>query len=76
MKYKAAETQQRTLIKTISWRILATLTTGVLVYAFTGNFTIALEVGAVEVVAKLILYYLHERGWSIIPWGRAKTTEK
>lgn len=76
MKYKAAETQKRTLIKTVSWRILATLTTGLLVYIFTGNFTIALEVGAVEVIAKLVLYYLHERGWSIIPWGMSKTAEE
>ena len=69
MKYKPAETQQRTVAKTITWRVVATLTTALLVYVFTGNFTIALEVGALEVVLKLLLYYLHERGWSYVPWG-------
>ena len=75
MKHKAAESQQRTLVKTISWRVVATLTTAILVFIFTGNFTIALEVGAFEVVAKLLLYYLHERGWSHISWGRRSSPE-
>lgn len=69
MKYTPAETQQRTLAKTMTWRILATMTTALLVYLFTGDFTLALEVGALEVILKLLLYYLHERGWSYIPWG-------
>ena len=69
MKYTAAETQQRTLAKTMTWRILATMTTALLVYLFTGDFTLALEIGALEVILKLLLYYFHERGWSYIPWG-------
>ena len=69
MKYTPAETHQRTLAKTVTWRILATMTTALLVYLFTGDFTLALEVGALEVILKLLLYYLHERGWSYIPWG-------
>lgn len=69
MKYTPAETQQRTLAKTMTWRILATMTTALLVYLFTGDFTLALEIGALEVILKLLLYYFHERGWSYIPWG-------
>ena len=69
MKYTPAETQQRTLAKTMTWRILATMTTALLVYLFTGDFTLALEVGALEVILKLLLYYVHERGWSYITWG-------
>lgn len=69
MKYKPAETQQRTLAKTMTWRVLATLTTALLVFLFTGDFTLALEVGTLEVILKLLLYYIHERGWSYVPWG-------
>jgi adenylylsulfate kinase len=69
MKYAPTETQRRTLAKTMTWRIMATLTTALLVFLFTGDFTLALEVGALEVIVKLLLYYLHERGWSYIPWG-------
>ncbi|MEN8249588.1 MAG: DUF2061 domain-containing protein [Bacteroidota bacterium] len=63
------ETHTRSVVKTISWRVLATLTTALLVYIFTGDITIAIEVGGLEAVAKLLFYYLHERGWAYIKWG-------
>jgi adenylylsulfate kinase len=69
MNLKKPETHKRTIAKTISWRIIATITTALLVFIFTGNFTMAVEVGALEAVLKLLFYYLHERGWSYIAWG-------
>lgn len=62
----------RTMVKTISWRALATITTISIVYLFTGELTLAAEIGLVEVVAKLALYYGHERLWNWIPWGRSR----
>lgn len=64
-----SEARKRAIAKTISWRILATATTILLVYLFTKRIDLSLEVGALEVVCKLILYYLHERGWNLIRWG-------
>lgn len=58
-------------MKTLSWRVVATLTTFGLVYAFTGELTVAASVGGIEVFAKLLLYYLHERGWNAVGWGKA-----
>ena len=69
MNLKNPDSHSRTVAKTISWRIIATITTALLVYIFTGDFTIAVEVGALEAVLKLLFYYLHERGWSHIAWG-------
>ena len=63
------ESKARSLSKAISWRVLATLTTAGLVYATTGELHIAISVGAMEVVAKFALYYLHERAWLRIPFG-------
>ena len=63
------ERKQRSLAKAITWRICATITTIILVLVFTGNLLIALSVGSVEVIAKLIIYYLHERAWGSIAWG-------
>jgi uncharacterized membrane protein len=60
----------RSVIKSITWRALATLTTITLVYLFTGDLTISLEIGAIEVVAKLLIYYFHERAWGWIGWGK------
>ena len=28
-----------------------------------------LDMGGLEVVSKLVLYYLHERGWNLTSWG-------
>jgi uncharacterized membrane protein len=66
------EHHTRSVIKGVSWRVIATLTTTGLVYAFTGEFALALEVGFLELVLKLLFYYLHERVWGRIPWGRRK----
>lgn len=66
------ENQHRSLIKTISWRSIATLTTIAIVYAFTREIPLSLGIGAVEVVSKMILYYFHERIWNLVGWGRAK----
>ncbi len=64
------ETKTRSIIKSVSWRILATLTTIVLVYIFIGDTKIALSVGGIEVFLKMLIYFLHERGWEKIRFGR------
>jgi uncharacterized membrane protein len=62
---------RRSLAKSFSWRILATLTTTTLVYLVTGTITIALEVGFLEMTAKIILYYVHEHAWKKVSWHTA-----
>lgn len=64
------ETKTRSVIKSITWRFLATLITVSLVYIFTGKIDTALEIGAIEVILKLIVYFLHERLWHIIRFGK------
>ena len=64
------EGKKRSFIKMISWRVWATITTMILVYIFTRKLEIAFTIGALEVVAKMILYYLHERVWNKIKLGR------
>ena len=64
------ETHARTIIKSVSWRVIATLTTMSIVFIFTKQPLIALEVGFFEVISKMLFYYLHERGWGKIAWGK------
>jgi adenylylsulfate kinase len=64
------ETNFRSVLKTISWRFLATLTTFSLVWIFTGKIDTALAVGGLEVIIKMIIYFFHERGWNRVKWGR------
>ncbi len=64
------ETHSRSILKSITWRVLATLTTMILVFIFTGDLVVSLGVGVLEAIFKIIIYYLHERTWDKIRWGR------
>ena len=64
-----SETKTRSILKTISWRILATLTTMILVFVFIGEIEVALSVGALEVIIKMIVYFFHERAWNKVSYG-------
>ena len=66
-KSKANETRYRSIMKSISFRIIATTATILIFYTFTGKLMLSLGAGAVETVVKLILYYLHERAWARVP---------
>ncbi len=59
----------RSLLKAVSWRIVGTIDTIVISYLWTGDVSKALKIGATEVVTKIFLYYLHERAWARIPLG-------
>lgn len=65
-----AESNVRSVAKTLSWRVIATTTTATIVWLFTGELTLAVAVGGVEAVTKMLLYYVHERGWDRIRLGR------
>ena len=62
----AAESHTRSLLKGLTWRILATTTTTVIAYLITGKIDSALRIGLFEFFAKLGIYYAHERLWTQI----------
>ncbi len=55
--------KKRHIFKTITWRIVGTLDTFLLSWLITGNIKIGAAISVVEIVTKMILYYLHERAW-------------
>jgi adenylylsulfate kinase len=64
------ETKKRSILKAISWRTWATITTAIIVFIFTGEFALAVTVGFLEVFAKMGLYFFHERLWHKIRYGK------
>ena len=64
------ESPMRSIVKAVSWRVIATVTTTLLVWLFTREVALALTVGAFEAVAKMALYFLHERAWNRLRFGR------
>lgn len=66
------EKHARSIVKTISWRITATITTFLLVWIFTNQLKTAFTIGSIEVFLKMLLYYLHERTWNKSRFGRVE----
>jgi uncharacterized membrane protein len=69
------ESNSRSIAKAISYRLLGSLSTALIVFVFSGNMTVSLGVGAADMVTKIALYYLHERLWNYISYGRQKPPE-
>ena len=61
---------KRSLIKTITWRVIATLDTFFISWFVTGKLVFAGAIASLEILTKMLLYFLHERGWARIKWGR------
>ena len=64
------ETKKRSVLKALSWRTWATITTAIIVFVFTGELALAITVGFLEVLAKMGLYFFHERLWQKISFGK------
>ncbi|MFK5959101.1 MAG: DUF2061 domain-containing protein [Lutibacter sp.] len=67
---KNSEKATRSIVKAISWRIIGTLDTIIISWFITGQIAMALSIGLVEVVTKMVLYFFHERIWNFIKWGK------
>ena len=73
----------RHIIKTISWRLVGAIDTILLVFVVyfflfgktEGAAEIAVSMFSIEIVTKMVLYYLHERVWYTSNWGVLKSTE-
>ena len=64
------ETNARSVAKALSWRILGTVATSALVFIFTGRLVLSLAVGGVEFVSKIGLFWVHERVWNRLRFGK------
>ncbi|MDD5570610.1 MAG: DUF2061 domain-containing protein [Bacteroidales bacterium] len=60
----------KSIIKAISWRLVGTCDTVFISWLLTGRAVVAFSIGGVEVFSKIALYYVHERVWTNLRWGR------
>lgn len=64
------DSHPRSFVKGVSWRTLGTIDTILLSFIVTGHIANSIKIGFTEIFTKIFLYYLHERIWDKIPWGR------
>jgi len=69
------ETHFRSVIKAVSWRAGGTLVTVIITWAVTGRLDLAVKVGVLETVVKIGAFYLHERIWDCLDFGKKKPPE-
>lgn len=67
---KLTDSPSRSVVKSISWRILGTLDTFLISWIITGETSVAFSIGSIELITKMVLYFFHERIWSTIKWGK------
>lgn len=66
------ETNKRSIAKGITWRVIATTTTICIVYFFFDRLDLAIAAGAIETVLKIGLFWIHERAWFKVRWGKKR----
>ena len=64
MREATEDSAIRSVVKTVSWRILATVTTVCVIYALTDDGDLAMTIGYLDATIKMGLYYFHERVWN------------
>ncbi len=70
------ESKTRSVLKSISWRIIGTIDTIIISYLIVGNTSVALSIGGIEVISKMVLYFAHERVWNYLKIGKIKKSHK
>ena len=60
----------RSLAKTLTWRITGSASTFTIAYMVTGSFGISSLVAVIQMCVNTVLYWLHERAWARVLWGR------
>lgn len=66
------DTTRRSIVKAISWRLLATAITSGILYLVTGRGEFAATIGLLDTSVKFFVYFGHERLWNRISYGRLK----
>ncbi|KQM24653.1 MULTISPECIES: DUF2061 domain-containing protein [unclassified Sphingomonas] len=67
--FKGLESHPRSLVKAVSWRTVGSIDTFVLGLFFSGSAKLAGAIAGTEVLTKILLFYFHERAWSLVRWG-------
>lgn len=66
------EKSRRSLLKTVSWRVTGSLSTAIIAWLVIGDVAVAGALALIQAMANSVLYYLHERAWNRIDFGRQK----
>ena len=64
------DSRKRSLVKALSWRLLALAITTTVAWFMFEDVKVAASVGVIDSLAKILVYYFHERFWQRVPFGK------
>jgi uncharacterized membrane protein len=70
------ESHKRSILKALTWRVLATMVTILVVYFLTKKVALSLGAGFIDATIKVFIYYAHERVWDRTRFGRRKEAKE
>ena len=59
-----SDSEKKSIMKAITWRVVATTDTFLISWLLTGQWKLGVGIAGLEVVTKMFIYYFHERAWS------------
>ena len=68
MQYQ--EERKRSIVKAIAYRIIGVVGTAIIVFLFTKEATMSASIAVIDFIAGATMYYIFERIWNLIPWGK------
>jgi uncharacterized membrane protein len=69
-RWALSDSNRRSLVKTITWRVTGSTAAVLIAYAVTGSIAVSSTIGILHLIINTFLYYIHERIWARITWGR------
>ncbi|MHA1812878.1 MAG: DUF2061 domain-containing protein [Candidatus Thorarchaeota archaeon] len=69
------EKRSRALVKALVYRIVAVIITTVGIGVITGEWVLSVGASVAINLFKVVIYYLYERAWERMSWGRIKAQE-
>ncbi|MFC2021701.1 DUF2061 domain-containing protein [Chloroflexota bacterium] len=70
------ESHRRSIVKALSWRIIATLVTFLVAYLLTKEAVLAIGIGIGDAIIKIGVFYSHERLWNKVSFGRKEQVKE
>ena len=64
------DSKTRSLVKTVSWRIIALTTAFLISWIITSDLIVSVQISITLNLFNMVLYYIHERIWNKIGWGK------
>ena len=71
-KWDLSDNKKRSIVKAITWRVIASGATFLIAFIMTDSLTIAGTIGLIQMFSNTLLYYVHERVWNKNSWGKEK----